>query len=180
MAIQYEVETGSGSETANSYVAVADADQYLENTGRNLGAWAALGSSGKQRNLILAQQYMTARWNGKWRGRETNERQALDFPRIHIQRKNGYFFNQTDIPQEVKDAQVEYALVETLNPGSLFPTIQYDDTNRTVKKIREKVDVLEEEREFVDSPNVKSWRKFPIADGLIRHLVVTGGTLMRM
>jgi len=182
MAIQYEVETGSGSQTANTYISVADADQYLENTGRQGGNWAAGGSSAKQRFLILAAQYMTARWNSKWKGRATNEFQRLDWPRINVQRKNGFYFDQTTIPEEVQQAQVEYALLEATSPGTLFPTIQYDDTNRPLKKIREKVDVLEEEREFADGNGGRpqSWRKFPVADGLLKHLVSNGGMLLRV
>lgn len=176
------IEDGSGVSGANSYATEAEANAYLDETNRNASgsAWKIAGSKAREGSLALAQKFLQARWNGKWKGRETNEFQALDWPRIHVQRKNGYFFNQTDIPLEVKQAQIEYALIEITTPGTLFPVIQYDDTNRPLKKIREKVDVLEEEREFSDSPVVSTWRKFPIADGLIRHLVTTGGTLLRM
>ncbi len=179
MAIEFIVENGNGLVNATTYASIAEADQYLENTGRNLGAWAAGGDAAKQRALNLAADYMQARWNRRWKGRQTNEFQRLDWPRIGTQRKNGYYINSSEVPLEVKEAQTEYALLEITSPGTLFPTLAFDDTNRLPTRTRDKVDVLETEREY-GSGMVRNWRSFPIADGKIKHLVSPTGQLLRV
>lgn len=176
------VETGSGQDAnANSYISEADATAYLENSGRAaVGAWADLGITQRSGLLVLAAQYLTTRWNQKWLGRRVHEDQPLDWPRYNVWKRSGFAFSSSEIPVEVQRAQVEYAYIEASAPGSLFPNIAYDDTNRPLVSIREKVDVLEEERQFAETPITTTWRKFPAADGLIRHLVSTGGHLSRV
>ena len=86
------------------------------------------------------------------------------------------------MPIVVRDAQIEYALIEANNPGQLFASPDYDVTRRQLTGIREKVDVIEEARQFSDS-NISptTWRKYPIADNLIAHLVGSAAvkTLLR-
>lgn len=168
------VETGSGTDpTANSYASLAEAQTYLTNSGRaGSAAWSNLSSAQRSEYLVLAAQYMVARWNGRWMGDVAYEDQPLDWPRVGAFKKSGNAFQSTEVPTEVKNAQIEYAYAEASNPGSLFPTIQYDDTARPLVSIRERVEgAVSEERQFSDRVTSPTrWRVFPVADALIRHL----------
>ena len=184
MAIQFTIETGAGISNANSYATVAEADQYLENSGRKAGAWADAGASGKQAALVQAWNYMIARWRGKWKGTPTYEIQAGDWP------QRGQFFPSyhavasNEIPTDIKRSQIEYAYA-MLAEGSteLAPVPEYDDSGRTVTEKTEKVDVLMESTKFSEKGgtgrNVDGMRAYPVADGMLSHYV-TGGSVQEL
>lgn len=179
MALIVEDGTG-GNPLANSYATQAEANTYLTNTGRNSGNWKDAGNTGRDALLVLAAQFMMARWNGKWVGVESYEDQPLDWPRIGAFKRSGYSFDSNAIPEEVKRAQIEYAYAEATNPGSLFVQIAYDDTNRQITASRVRVDVVEESVQYsASNPAPQAFRKFPGADALIKHLVSKPG-LMRV
>ena len=170
----FVVETGAGSPTANSYISVDDADAYLRNSGRKTGGWDSAGHEGKEAALVKAWIYMLARWQTSWKGFPTNEDQAGDWPQRDQLKKSGHTFASNEIPPEVQNSQVEYALIEAITPDSLFPNPVYDETNRSVVAKTDKVDVLTESRQFSDRKNPSTWRSFPLADNLISHLVHGG------
>lgn len=177
------VETGSGADPlANSYASDDDARTYLKNTGRFAGTWQNTARAVRESFLVLATQYMAARWNIRWMGIRSNEDQPLDWPRFDAFKRSGFVYQSDEMPIEVRDAQIEYALIEANNPGQLFASPDYDVTRRQLTGIREKVDVIEEARQFSDS-NISptTWRKYPIADNLIAHLVGSAAvkTLLR-
>ena len=182
MTIQFVVETGSGSSTANSYVTVAQANQYLENSGRKAGAWDKKGNSGKEEALIRAFYYMIARWAVQWHGIQANEDQTGDWPRRQVFKKSGHAYASTEIAVAVKNSQIEYALIEATNSSSLFPNPEYSDTSRTQTQKREKVGPIETEDRFSENRAPTTFRKFPMADNLLKHLVTSGSQseLLRM
>lgn len=174
MAIQFNVETGTGASDSNSYVTVAEADQYLENSGRKTGAWGSAGTAEKQAALISAFVYMFARWSDKWLGFASWEDQSGDWPREHTFKRSGFAYANNEIPPEVKKAQIEYAYIHT-NGGGLILNPVYDDSNRPVTMKLEKVDVLTEQTQFSDKASPQEFRVYPVADNLIKNLV-TGGS----
>jgi hypothetical protein len=178
MAIQFTVEDGSGLSNANSYVTVAEADQYLENTGRkNSTTWGSKGTADKQAALTQAFFYMKARWQDRWMGIARYENQSGDWPRYSAYKRSGFLYEANEIPTEVKQAQIEYALVAV--DTSLFPNPAYDDTNRPVLEKTEKVDVLMESTRYADGSKPQTWRKYPLADNLISFLLGGGSELLR-
>lgn len=170
----FVVETGAGLPTANTYISVDDADAYLRNSGRKTGAWDTAGHEGKEAALVKAWIYMLARWQTRWKGFPTNEDQAGDWPQRDQLKKSGHAFASDEIPPEVQNCQIEYALIEATTPNSLFPNPEYDDTNRAVVAKTDKVDVLTETRQYDSRRNPVTFRKFPLADHLISHLVIGG------
>jgi len=174
MAIQFIVENGTGLFNANSYATVAEADQYLENTGRKAGAWADGGNGGKQAALVTAFVYMFARWSDKWIGIAAYEDMSADWPRREATKKSGYYYDSTEIPREVKEAQIEYAYIHT-NGGGLILNPEYDASNRPVIEKTEKVDVLLETTKFSDKISPATFRTYPMADNMLKNLVTGGG-----
>ncbi len=177
------VEDGTGANPlANSYASDDAARTYLTNTGRFAGTWQNTARAQREAFLVLATQYMAARWNIRWKGIRSNEDQPLDWPRFDTFKRSGFVYQSDEMPPEVVDAQIEYALIEANNPGQLFDSPDYDPTRRNLTALSEKVDVIEESRSFSDT-NISptTWRKYPIADNLIAHLVgsATVKTLLR-
>lgn len=178
----FVVEIGNGSPLSNTYVSTDDADAYLQNSGRKVGDWDGVGHEGKEAALVKAWFFMLARWQTRWRGFPTFEDQAGDWPQRDQFKKSGHAFASNEIPPEVVNSQIEYALIEATTPNSLFPNPEYDETNRAVVAKTDKVDVLTETRQYSDRKNPTIWRKFPLADNLIAHLVMGGAQteLLRM
>lgn len=110
MAIQFVVEDGSGRSDATSYVAVADADQYHENRGN--AAWALLDEDDKKVALNRATAYIDSYFSWVY-GRRTDLSQALDWPRIGAYDEDEYYFDEAEIPQQIKDACCVLALKST-------------------------------------------------------------------
>jgi hypothetical protein len=107
MAIGFVVEDGSGKSDATSYVSLNEADQFHENHGST--DWSALSQDEKYVALISATSYIDSYFT--WvHGRRTNETQALDWPRIGAYDEDEYYFDETEVPQQVKDACCALAL----------------------------------------------------------------------
>lgn len=174
MTTGFVVETGAGTPTANTYVSTDDADTYLKNSGRQVGAWDGAGHPGKEAALVKAWYFMLARWQTRWIGFPTFEDQGGDWPQRDQFKKSGHAFASNEIPRDVINSQIEYALIEATVPNSLFPNPEFDDTNRSVVAKTDKVDVLTETRQYSDRKNPSTWRSFPLADNLISYLVVGG------
>lgn len=175
MAAQFTVEDGTGLAAANSYVTLAEADQYLENSGRKGGGWSHAGGE-KQEALVKAFLYMFSRWTDRWRGITANEDQAGDWPRREVFKRSGHAFQSNEIPVAVKNAQIEYALIEANEPGSLFPNPEYDETNRAVTGKTDKIGPITESRQYSGRISPTTFRKFPLADNMLKNLVLGAAT----
>lgn len=125
------VEDGTGLSTAQSYVSVADADFY--HTAHGNATWTGIDTL-KEAALVRATQALDARY--PWQGIRYVETQALDWPRSGAADIDGYEI--TGIPQGVKDALCEMALLELVSPGVLTESME-----QGIK--REKVGPLETE-----------------------------------
>lgn len=102
----FTVETGAGLSSANSYVSVADADEY--HSLRDNTSWAALTNTQKQSGLLYATAYVDANFN--WPGYIKTATQSLDWPRLSAQDNENRILDDI-IPQKLKDAVCELALV---------------------------------------------------------------------
>ena len=128
-----EVETGTGSATAESYASVTQADTRLAALG--MTNWATLEVAEKEQALRRATQFMEQRYRDKWKGTRLYRAQALSWPRYGAI-VDDFDVDSTVVPAEVKNACADLAvkaLAEDLNP----------DLTRAV--IREKVGPLETE-----------------------------------
>jgi hypothetical protein len=112
------VEDGTGISNSNSYVTLAEADQYFSDTG-NLG-WAGTDDF-KNQNLINATAAMDATYGQRYLSYlRDNTTQALLWPRHQVWDRHARRINQGTIPQSLKNAQCEMAILAQ-NGVNLYP-----------------------------------------------------------
>lgn len=114
------VETGAGLADADSYLSLAEATARIAQRGAAT-AWAALASDLVRNDMLRASAAfgIDAMFGPEWQGVRSLHTQALDWPRIGVvDRKRNYPVLQSEIPEAVKWAQVEYliALLAGVNP----------------------------------------------------------------
>lgn len=149
------VEDGTGLSTAQSYVSVADADTY--HTAHGNTTWTGVDAL-KEAALVRATQALDARYS--WQGFRLVETQALDWPRYDAYDVDGYYLS--GVPQGIKDALCELALLELVTPGELTESVE-------VSVKREKVGVLE--TEYFERPTTS----YPAVDNALRRLIRRSG-----
>src|SRR5687767_11079763 len=98
-----------GSASANSYVTLAEAATYME--GRlNASTWETDATTdNKNRALVEAARELESLC---WKGCKASDTQALQWPRdlaVDPDSPNAWFYENSEIPQRVKDAQMELA-----------------------------------------------------------------------
>lgn len=164
MALTKQDDTGEVT-GANSYV---DADEFRAYHEDRCNDVSTYGTSEIEPALIKARDYLDTRWEHF--GTRKADDQTTEYPRAGT---------DTVVPTAVKEAQIEYALIELTAPP-LWPTPTRDDTGAAIQRKREKVDVIEEEIEYVTG-SLQASPSYPVADNkLIRAgLVETGGSSAR-
>lgn len=113
--------TVSGS-SADSYISLADADTYAAEhfIGSDLTSWNASNDDEKEAALREAALFIDNQFRNRFPGVIRSESQALEWPRTNAHDRSGRHIS--DIPQAVKDAQVELAKEKIVAGGSLMPT----------------------------------------------------------
>ncbi|MGE8367004.1 DnaT-like ssDNA-binding protein [Cupriavidus sp.] len=99
------IDTNPGSQTADSFVSVAEADAYHAKRGNS--AWAAAVTATKEGALVRASGFVDAEY--AWKGIRRTSTQALSWPRYDVV-LDGYPLLPDIIPARVKDAVCELAL----------------------------------------------------------------------
>lgn len=176
------VETGTGvaSPAANSYVTVAEADQYHSDMGNT--DWAAATTALKEAALIRACRSIDRMYARKFKGSPTNfGTQNLEWPRSGVwlsdQAQNydvaDYTGSVADnvIPKALKEAQFEAAIRELQVPGSLTPDL---DRGGAIKSVQAgSVGVT-----YSDGANPKT--VFQAIQGALVHLLTNRGCDMEL
>lgn len=177
MAITLVKEDGTGLANANTYADVADANAYLENTGRK-DAWSAYSSAEKSAALVQGTDYLDQYYRSRFKGVRFSATQRLEWPRNEVYDELGNLVDAADIPEEVPNAAIEFAFEAAAGP--LAPTPAASETGGRVLRVREKVDVLETETQYSDS-SVRLTRAFPRANLVIRRwLKLVAGLTLRV
>jgi len=109
VAATFIVEDGSGKTDANSFVTVAEADQYVEDHGAD-ATWTAANQATKEEALRLGTQYVDLKFGGRFVGTKARRDNALCWPRYSAVDEDGYAVLSTEIPPAVRHAAVEAAL----------------------------------------------------------------------
>ena len=172
MAATFVVEDGTGKTDANSYISVADADQYNENHA-NDSAWVGAGQADKEKGLRLATQYIDARFNARWKGRRVNEDQALDWPRWGVQDEDDYYIDSDVVPTQVKNACVELA-IKQVGGEELMPDLSDPGT---VKSTSVKVGPIAESITCLNGNS--PIKRFRLVDDILSDLVWPPGAIRR-
>lgn len=167
----FVAEDGTGKENANSYISVAQADEYFQL--RNNAAWSALTEQVKQSSLVQATDYIEARWGDKFAGSKLTKTQALLFPRVGSTKTQG-------VPANLIKATCEYAVRASKEP--LAPDLQFDSSNRVVNSKTTKVGPIETKVEYSKTvgqqTNYSQYRDYPQADMYIKTLLMySSGTV---
>jgi hypothetical protein len=115
MAFTFTVEDGTIVADANSYVALADADDILAADAKKEAIWAALADDvAREKQLVMATAYLDD--NFQWFGHKTGpcldppEDQALKWPRRGMRDAEGACIGDGVIPKELKKATVYLAI----------------------------------------------------------------------
>lgn len=111
------VDATVGTDIANSYVLVADADSYFSASfGR--GLWTSTSADDKATLVVNASRaldtYIT------WDGQKTSEAQSMEWPRTGAYDKTGREYASDAIPMPVKFATYELAYHILSNGGLNF------------------------------------------------------------
>lgn len=124
------IEDGTGKTDSQTYVSADDLTAYA--LARAITITAA-DDTAKEALLITAMDYIESQ---NFKGDKGSAEQALQWPRLNV-KIDGYYVDSDEIPQLLKDSQMEVAL--SVDGG----TNPMANEERTTK--REKVDVIEVE-----------------------------------
>lgn len=95
-----------GASDANSYCSVEEADAY--NASRLFAStWSAADETTKTAALLEAARLLDSSFD--WTGRAADETQYMAWPRTGMFSKNKFLIDPTTIPQQLKEAQAEFA-----------------------------------------------------------------------
>lgn len=169
----FVVEDGSGLADANSYLSVADADDYWSDHGAP-AAWSGTTSE-KETALRLASQYLDARYGKRWIGCRWSREQGLDWPRASVL-VDGFLWPVADIHPNVLVATAELAL-RSIENGDLLPDLSAG-TGATVKKEFVKVGPLASSIEY-GAGGSSSHKVFALVDAILKRLLEPGGLKVR-
>lgn len=173
MAATFTVETGAGLTNANSYVSLADADQYHDDFGAP-AAWTGATDAAKQAALRVATQYLDATFGARWKGTKANETQALDWPRSNAVRED-YVLDDTAVPLELEHAASVLAL-KHIGGTVLVPDIVNEGA---VASTRVKVGPVEEETRYLSGKGETDTTTFSLAERIVRPLLQPAGMAVR-
>ena len=136
MAVEFVVETGTGSATATSYLSVEELKQLWENVGYSIGTTTdeQFTQFLNKATLVLDAQYGTL-----WPGTRDSTTQALDWPREDAEYVDGTDIEDDVIPIEVRRAVSELVYAD-VNGTNLQPTL---DSRGTISRESVRVDVIE-------------------------------------
>jgi len=146
----FSVQTDNGTVAgANAYITAQEFKDYHGDRGNSYSG----GTGDIQKAIVRATDYLDQRFN--FVGEMASVDQRTQWPRYDAEDSSENL--RVGIPQEVKDACAEYALIalsQELNPT---PTV-----GSSVKRKREKVGPIEEETEYTGSATPLP--TYPVAD----------------
>ena len=179
-------EDGTIVANANSYADQSDADAYQTDRGRQ--AWLNATSEVKDAALVRATEYIEGRFALRFVGAPLGDVQTLSWPRQDaVYPRTGNAFPTDEVPADIVTATILYA-EQAIGPDGddlenmteLSVTPEVDATGQTITRKREKVDVLEEETEYVSgvsgSTALRTVKPIPEADRLINRWLRGGGS----
>lgn len=156
----FQVESGSGDEGANAYIAVSYFRTH--HTDRGNTAHQDFTDSEVEQGIIRASEYVDKRFGLRFVGLRKTKRQGLEWPRLDAFDADGFLLSGVDdLPRNLEKAVAEYTLrtliCGVLAPDPLLPVPKQDLTDSSgerdsdvitgeVTRRRDRVGPLEEER----------------------------------
>jgi hypothetical protein len=151
--VAFIVEDGSGVPGANSYLSLDDADAY--HTDRGNTAWQTTADK-KKAALIKATAYVENRfvWETGYKADSLN---SLSWPRYEAEDAEGYGFDGDEIPEKLKAAVAELALVALSE--DIFSPIEREISSVSAGPVSVS---------YV--PGASQEKRYPLVEGLLRGL----------
>lgn len=162
------IDNTVGGSAANSFVSLAEAETYMESR-LNASLWDAASTDSKNRALVEATRELGT---CGWCGGSASSTQALPWPRQWAPNPDdpyGQYYTTDEVPQRVKDAQMELAF-QFIKAGAT-DVAAIDSLDNVVTK---QVDVLS----TTYDPHLKKrgLQRFPRVWGLIAPLLDGAGS----
>lgn len=167
MTATFVVEDGSVVADANSLVSVVDADQInldLEND----SDWIAAIQAEKERALRLATRYLNLCF--VWDGYKADVDQTCQWPRYSMYDEDANAIDYDIVPEAVKEA-CTYLAIQVIAGDTL---IEDQENESKVKKTKDVVGPLTEEREYVIGEN--PGKSYTIIEKLLNNFIVNGSS----
>ena len=114
------IEDGSGKQDADSYISVADANEYINKWHNSALVWSSTGNTNTERALRVGTRYVDS---FEFLGLRAWTSQKLSWPRAGLGPIDGQYFKSSQIPDAIKHAVVEAAL-KHVDGETLFPDHQ--------------------------------------------------------
>ena len=160
------VETGDGITYASSYVSVSFADSYASD--RNITTWSGTTAQ-KEGWLITATDYVEGKYSHKYKGEQATT-SGLGFPRTV---GTAYYKDCSfilGVPEELKKAVVEYALLEI--GDSLYP----ESSEAGLSGSSVSVGSISESKSYSNGRSSSTYLTHPKADRYLIGLLRPKGT----
>lgn len=157
------IEDGTGKVDAESYVTIAEINDYAAKKGASFPI-AGAAESAAEAAARRATSWLDGFYADRFPGRPTRQEQALEWPRSEVEWR-GSILGSDVIPAPIKRACCEAAIRELASPNSLSP-----DVVQSERVVRSKVGELEEQ--YADVGGVNASR--PIIteiDGILAGLL---------
>jgi hypothetical protein len=170
------VETGSGLSNANAYLSAAEADLYWADHGAP-DDWTAALTAEKEEAIRAATEALDALYGQRWRGSRVQSAQALDWPRTSVEDDDGFTVESTSLPLRLKSSCAILSF-EALTGGGETSSLVPDITDTgALSALTETLGPLSRTQQWVGGRSQVKWR--PLVDGLLRPLILAGGTVIR-
>ena len=167
MALKFIIENGEGFTNANSYISLDDLKDYWDTFGY---IYSNYTDKALMQNIVKATRVIDSRYRNVFPGTRVTSSQGLEWPR-----ENAYYVDDTEIAPDVVPVEISSATAEMVYAAiSGTATIQpVNSSEGPVIRTRDKVDVIETEREFTSSASRYATDVITAVDDALSR--ITGG-----
>lgn len=168
------VEDGTGVATADAYLNEAAVITYEAAHGTTTVFNDAVAGL-QEVSVRLATQYVDFEYGQRFVGNKGTAAQALEWPRASAVGNDDYAIDSDVVPAKLADAVAELA-IKVAGGEDLSADIAAADQNVKVEAIG--AGPVREELEYF-SGGKRTQKTYPIVEGLLKNLIVSGGTMSR-
>jgi hypothetical protein len=155
----FVVEDGTGLSDATSYATRGEALDYLSKLpGGTPQEWTDAAFAGQEAALMESAVWLDGNYKHRWKGYRVNATQSLDWGRYGVTNESGYQVTNTPLPAGLKAAAIWMALESvraTAAGETLWPNLE-PGKDSSLKRIKEKFDVFERDREYMGGSNTRT------------------------
>lgn len=123
MAFTFTVEDGTPIADSNSYVAVADADDYYEIDQNFAATWTAYTTGQKEERLAWSSRILDQKC--LFEGYRVASTQSMRWPRYGVCDKDGEAISRTTIPWQLQEAVLEHLKYSVTNDATTGSDVDY-------------------------------------------------------